>query len=678
MLRQKRNPLSRLVAKVTAVTVGMMAWPWWFAPTPAAAQARITQAAVLDFQVAKGLDPSLGRRAADAVALELTNTGDYEVHSRSEVEDAMKAVFGSVQRVLDKNEQLRLGRSDNLDVDRIVTGTVVGKKVSLNPPGAQIQLAVIQRSMKSGEAINGAMVVGEASRPGGVADPEVLVDEAINKAAAKAVRTMQAYVLPHGIVLVVSRNKRIVINQGATNGVVPGMRFAVTRDRFNRERERMETEKVGELVIDSVDPAQATGHATLTMKGIESSDKVHAIYQLPNVFRAGTTPLPQRPAEHATSGLWTKIGLPVLFAIGLGSLVSGNARGKVTESPRGTTAQTGAEPTTVLVRFRDPSDVGKTTIMAHLIFRSTSPGFSPALDNLIDVTVGSQNEYVDTTKLYDMAANIAIDEDTGKPDTVDVTPDYDVDPTSAPSYSGGFMLGHSLADEMDIEFRHDPLVPGTRYYYKVARLTVAAPPVQSTVSSSGGGGGGGTQQNQNLAYELYISEASPVAGGATPLAEATLQSPPNYADLAAGSDTIDLSNVTFKWAATQGANEYVVQVSDDIRFPTGHVWQSDTDEGVVIQTPAAAGTVLSRTFTTLDNRFPNATVLYWRVGARNTGDSLPPVDGYLFNAQPWSFAIMAGPPGPPSTVLQFRRARSVIQKPASGARPAPVPRKPKR
>jgi hypothetical protein len=46
-------------------------------------------AVVLDFEVAPGVDPILGRKVADAVAVEMEASGDFDVISRQQMEDAV-------------------------------------------------------------------------------------------------------------------------------------------------------------------------------------------------------------------------------------------------------------------------------------------------------------------------------------------------------------------------------------------------------------------------------------------------------------------------------------------------------------------------------------------------------------------------------------------------------------
>ncbi|NCO92747.1 MAG: hypothetical protein GW880_15645 [Armatimonadetes bacterium] len=676
MVRRKRSRPFRLVAKVTAAMLCTSMLSAVTPPRSAEAQAKITRAVILDFQVAKDLDASLGRRAADAVALDLTNSGNYEVLSRQELQDAMVKVFGRVDMDLSPADQLRLVRVGELDARYVISGKVFSKSVVTSPPAATVRIGVLRRDTDSGDPDSGAMVDGEASRPAGDADPEVLVDEAISTAADRATRQMEAYFVPAGHVLIVARDQRIVINRGENHGVRPGMRFSVTQTYRDVDKEQIKTDKVGELTVDTVDPEQATCHTSLSLKGIQTMNRVHAIYEWPPMPSVGGTSITNRPPMQARTGMWQKVAKPLLAIVGLSSLISlgGGDRGKVTSAPKRTSAQTGAQNTTVVVTFQDPSDIPKSNILAYLVFRSTSPSFIPDASTFIDVVGGSESRYLDTASIYDVDADISIDQDTGTIDTFTVDKQVITTPPTTPAAVGLPALGQNVAQDFTITTVHPALVAGVPFYYSIARLTKAVPAVQPALDTGGGGGGGGGGQQTAQGYTLYVSSPSSVAGPATPLSAPTLVSPPNAP--AAGSDTVNLGTITFEWLASAGTgtNEYVIQVSDDARFPASRLWQSSVNEGITIQTGAAVGTQLARTFTSVDNFFValgnTKGPFFWRVGVRSLLDVTAPAGGYLFNASPFSFTTLDAPPNPPSTTRQFRAPRSFIQKPGSAARPA--------
>src|SRR5690606_12142387 len=83
-----------------------------FTPAAAQAQAAPRTVVVLDFSVADGLDPLLGRKAADAFAVELANSREYIVVPRERVVQAVENTAG-LTPPFDEATQARLGREVN-------------------------------------------------------------------------------------------------------------------------------------------------------------------------------------------------------------------------------------------------------------------------------------------------------------------------------------------------------------------------------------------------------------------------------------------------------------------------------------------------------------------------------------------------------------------------------------
>ena len=129
---------------------------------------------------------------------------------------------------------------------------------------------------------------------------------------------------------------------------------------------------------------------------------------------------------------------------------------------------------------------------------------------------------------------------------------------------------------------------------------------------------------------------------------------------------VHLSDVTFQWQGSKGANRYAIEVSPSPSFPRESTWVSATSEDT-----AADGDRVSRTFTNVLNNAaelagitPGST-LYWRVGARNATDRPGPYPAgpsplaegekntrYIYNSAEnvLSFTVGdsgGGPPSPP-------------------------------
>ncbi len=226
-------------------------------------------------------------------------------------------------------------------------------------------------------------------------------------------------------------------------------------------------------------------------------------------------------------------------------------------------------------------------------------------------------------------------------------------------------------------FTHTPLQPGQHYFYVIRRITarrIPQPIISPVVGTTGGGlgggiggglgggiggglggggiggggigvgggtTGGGTAGGQVLApWELVYSEYSQMFGPATPLrrlTEADLLEPTLAAD-------VNLRDVTFRFLSAAGADEYIVQVSDDPMFSSRRTF---TSQRLLIVNPQNDGqNLMIRIQNALAAFFPGPPgQLFWRVGYRYSRDQNPPSGGYVFSAVR-VFRTTPAPPGP--------------------------------
>jgi hypothetical protein len=243
--------------------------------------------AVLDFDVAPGLDPVLGRKAADAVAVELGRSGEYEVVPRQRMEEVLSTISG-LRPPYTPLTQIHLAQS--LNVNNVVTGEVVSAVVAApttlrdisNRRGARVQINVRQLEAISGDLTIGARVAEVAtSAPREInieVDADLLVDDALNKAAFSAVRSIRQTRLVETTILNTTVDF-VEMDRGFRNGVRPGQRYTVLRDVLNRSRTAVERIKVGEITIRRVEDDQAQGQITAGgIMGIRTGDKARRIY----------------------------------------------------------------------------------------------------------------------------------------------------------------------------------------------------------------------------------------------------------------------------------------------------------------------------------------------------------------------------------------------------------------
>lgn len=253
---------------------------------PAQAQLNVQTAAVLDFEVLPGLDPNLGRKAADALAVELQESTADDPVTRQRIEvvprQRMLQVFNdntALTPPYTNSVQMRLG--DALDATSIYSGRVLSAVVD---PGkaARVTVEVMVFELSMGDYSNGAAISQEAVSEFGTTDNDLLLDEALNKAIYGALLEIKRKPFPVGTIQIVTRSEAF-INLGSRNGVSRGQKYAVLRDTYRgrdtTERDVVERIKIGEMIIVGLDVDQAQGILTSGGgAGFKIGDKVRKIY----------------------------------------------------------------------------------------------------------------------------------------------------------------------------------------------------------------------------------------------------------------------------------------------------------------------------------------------------------------------------------------------------------------
>ncbi len=240
-------------------------------PSPGGTE-RVPAVAVMAFEnTSQRGGALLGRSAAAAITQAMEDSNNWDP-LRAEAINRQIEQLG-LTPPLDLTGLLQLGRA--LDADAMVTGTVWMARVSRGQ--ASVGLRVEVRSVASGELINGALAQAESgSRPNYTGDTQLLIDEALRKAAFLAVTKMDQQQLPRGTVLttqVFGDNERqeALLNIGAAAGVKEGMEFIVLRGQ----------DKVGRLRVTRVEPDQSTASVVESTRGVQPEDRVQALFQLP-------------------------------------------------------------------------------------------------------------------------------------------------------------------------------------------------------------------------------------------------------------------------------------------------------------------------------------------------------------------------------------------------------------
>lgn len=508
-----------------------------FSSAPAYAQAPIQTVVVLDFAVAPGLDPLLGRKAADALAVELQRSGDFEVVTRQRVEEAVGQQAG-LQPPFNDTAQVRLAQA--VGARSVFSGRVAA--VDISPTrSARVRLEVKQLDAATGDYINGTGVTETTEQKLQSVANEVLVDEAINKASFSAVRSVKQTTLPEGTVLNTTTDD-VELSIGARNGVSAGQRYTVLRDVFNKAKGITERVKIGELTVSRVESDQAVGRLSAGgAAGIRTGDRIRKIFV--------TTNYPTTSVS-ANGGSVTPVTAPVIRSDGSGS---GGIQGAVKKGGRGLlglialaglVTLTGAggggsssssprvddprllNPNAVLpeasVTFRSgftgiASGLQGESVVGYLIYRGTTPGFAADINSLqgfvdgrnatssdqrvnfsdplqnsvfiintriITITTGASGDLNGSINLTDGTSGTGTGGGTGGGGT------------GGGGTGGGTTTANTLIESqtsIQLTFTPQATVIGQTYYYRVGRITAERTRSTTTGTGTGGGGtGGGT------------------------------------------------------------------------------------------------------------------------------------------------------------------------------------------
>jgi hypothetical protein len=591
---------------------------------------------ILDFQnVSQRPDPLLGRKAADAMAVSL-DPERYEVIERATVQAHLDDLHLTLP--LDKDSQMRLGRSLNkagITVYAIITGEVRKAAVVAGPHGVEglVQMAVLMRDLSTGEHVNGALEEARSSpKPGYVGTEDALINEALTTVADKCVLTMATQQIREAPIMVVRRDAAI-LNAGIRDGMKSGMKMVVMRFR----------EKVGYLVTTRVDEKHSEGTITENIAGIRERDKAIAIYQLPETPQArfGQAKETKKSRLFSASGLWGVIGAVALLAL----LGGGNKKSPgegvtadVVATSMANTASVWQFPSAVnLVTWRGPSR-GSEELLAYVIYRDGQPlwvvnpregGGYYLLDPMsmpLAVTLPTERRQVSVV--------ISIDIDNGSLTAWDrpVTIPAAGDPVPTPSFTLSDTEA-TLTAAFEVPIKP---VDGRHHTYTIQRVARYSYLVPGTTP------GGATTQ-----YKIKVfSPLSAIGGPATAILPLVLVSPIDNAA------ALNPAAVEFKFNTAGGADEHVIQVCRDSLFRP-----ENTATVTALQGLFPGGQAKSK-IVDVASLFPGAGLqsLWWRAGARYTGDQAPPrvqpgwarpQDAGHVWSQPATFTITIAAPMPP-------------------------------
>lgn len=627
------------------------------APVAEAQGAPAQSVIVLDFATDSGLDPLLGRKAADGLAVELQRSGSYTVVPRQTVEETVSKQAG-LQPPYNDIAQIKLAEAVN--ASSVFSGRVTGVQVT-NGRSARVTIEARQLDVVTGDYINGTVVSESTEQKLGEVANEILVDEAINKAVFAAVRSMRQTTLPTGTVLNVATDE-VVLSIGADAGVSVGERFSVLRDKYDRARNVTERSKIGEVTITRVNASQSSARISAGgQEGVATQDRVRQIFvpgNYPTVGRNGNsvTPVTAPPPGNNKGGFAQKAQAGILGLVGLAALVAlaGFGGGSNNKAPKAFDIAE-ANPTTTYPQPRFSFTAGfdgisfsqaldRESVVAYLVYRGTAPGFTPDASNLQAVVDG---RFDAASKVISFTDGGILGNSVRRKVTIKSTTSTDgsltpngVDVSFDNAAVTGADIFNSTTDTINIEYTQRPLTIGQTYYYRVGRVTAER---QRTTTKTGSTAG------TSVTLSPVRSPVSTAVGGYTPL----------FLPIIVPDQTYDTDNFSVRVTTDidafaqnagngyalpanpyvgSGVNQFRFEVSTSQSFPRNATFVSpdiSTPPFVPSNTPGIGGFNQSiilglgnasdiRIPTSSSNPYvPGVTPLYIRVLSRNTNDVNP-------------------------------------------------------
>lgn len=554
------------------------------APTPlqqpASAQLMPTYSVgVADFVNESGVEGELlARLATDAVVVEMSKTNRYDVSiTRTMMKTKMEEM--GLHPPLTKLELVRVGEA--LSADAMLQGAIKSVQLAGSGPTRRASVTLVCQMIDeaSGEIINGAVQTGTSSaRVGYTADDTSLIAEAINSAAFLAVKTMIDYVIPEATVLMNVGEAQIMINKGVRDGIKPGMRMIVLRDK----------EIIGYVDVTSSTPQDATCKVIKSMRGIQPQDKVRAIFEMPTVTPSmRSAPLPGgAPSKgKTTGGSASKIGkflVGALIVAGIASIFVGG-RG-VADAPK-----MGVNAPMTITWNRKLYNYGNNLYELQIFRDTVSPGPTTAPFLVIkDPAVFSQGK-INMSWVYDLGASST--------------------PTGHNVDYNSINLGATALTPLNYAWA--PEGYGAQHTYTLRAIVMTAAGTSSTGAVTY------SYDTTNFGSSKRLTCIEPVTADGNHIVTPLPGEPILVSDLRSG-------DVNLRWKAVAGATEYMVWV-EPVEPGVGPAWHSNT----IYHYPGSGDEVWLSDVDRLSLATQLSGPQYadkdmkWRVDVRNSSDSAP-------------------------------------------------------
>lgn len=563
-------------------------------PTPAMAQTGTIEAAVVDFRnLSKVPNEMFATMATDAVVVELLRSGKFGVTTADALQAKMEEL-GYKNRAdrtpkvaMTPPMMVRLG--EEVGADNVVTGEISDIKIDMDRKRAEVRMAVRMLHVASGEWENGAAATGVSNpRIGYSADKETdLIIEAINNAAREAVENMCRYIIPEATIIGTYGTNEVLLNKGTQEGIYVGMEMIVLR-----RGETGEDDLVGRIRVTRVSDSDSRGVVVQSTRGMKFEDRVRAVFTLPSDTSVTTEAARADKTKRIEKGGKLLLGLALL--VGVATIFKGgNGREDVPDAM----VMAGASPDItatyddggILVVWNTPKHLHHALIEEYHLWRDNASQVGKIGG---DGNVGPVKATAQTSTPYLNTPVGSFDHGL-------------VDDTLSIEFTYNYSTTENELGEHEVTM--PGITRGKTHTYWLSCL----------------------YRRTNGEDATYWETDPILAGRATYVSRPVCERPGS----AVPSQIVDLSNVTFEWRGSQGADTYVIEVSSDSWFSRDKTWVD-----VVYRPTAQDGTLYTQTYTNVlrnNSVSPAITVpelrdvppggtVYWRVGARNRIDSPGP------------------------------------------------------
>ncbi len=566
-----------------------------------------------------------GRAATDAIAIALEASERYQVVPVREVEAALQGQ--GLRLPLDEVGMTRVGRA--LGVDGVMRGWVTRMEVNPKANNATVAMRIELLDVEAETILNGgAAERTTVARPGITVTDDELINEGLREAAQRVVDDMITRRIVQGTVLIINEVGESTINLGTQEGIEVGQTLLVLRPEYRPDTKEIVKRKIGTLRIVEVDPHQCTA-VRHTGPGARREDFVRVMYEPPKV------------ARETRAKKTRKKSLRLIVALGVAAAVFALATGR----HRNTRAAGG---TVFLSQFRDgevpsvrmviknPAIPRKEEIAGRVIHRGEFNRYFP-VDFIGGTTIrdviGGPGHPGGNELIWEDNPNDPRMVPPGAPTPYSWDNEIDYFDPEAPGFT---------TISFDVDFTITPVVPGRTYFYRLQNLTAPQPPPNIEIPR---GAFGRRSRLAQLRQPNSPPEPASVSPPSKPFGPVTFFLPPVLQSPAGGFTGADPQSIEFVWNASDGADEYVLEVFQGF---------STTGPRIFSRTLRATGQTQFRELVDFSPDLPGETVFTWRVGARKIGDELPRRGANVGSKIGWIFSedrnfITAPAPPPPPT-----------------------------